>query len=147
MERAGMNRMLSWAVVMAVAVNVGYGVFAWSQASAGPGVGPVRVQLKAETLAPLRGDALAKAVNPQSSTSFSCLRLGPLGVKEAPEALALLGAGTRSTLFEAKDVRDVRFGPWPKSDVPELERILAHWRPATVRPCDFKESEEWEKLK
>ena len=142
-----MKRMLSWTVVVAVAVNVGYGIFAWSQASVSSGQIQNHAQLKTESLVPIRDDLLAAAIKTQISTSFACLRLGPLGVKEAPEALALLGTGTRSKLFEINDVRDVRFGPWPKSDVPELERILGHWRPATVRPCDIKENEEWEKLK
>lgn len=142
-----MNKALSWAVAAAAAANVGYGVFAWSHARSSQERAPARSQLRAAALAPLPTGSSTPVAKPKVAASIACMRLGPLGAKEAPEALALLGAGARARLFEAKEARDVRFGPWARADVQELEKILGPWRPATVRPCDAKESEEWERLK
>ena len=147
---SGMKKSLSWAVATSVAANVGYAL--WSFAGAAPGYEQAKPELMVAALSPLAAEAATENKSGPSHAraeqeSWACMKLGPLAGKEAEEALLVLGAGAKSKPFEAEEGKEVRFGPWAKSDLPALEKILGPWRPAKVRPCDAKESEEWEKSK
>lgn len=147
---SGMKKSLSWAVAASVAANIGYAL--WSFAGASSGYEQAKPELMVAALSPLAAEVASGSESGQSPSrteqeSWACMKFGPLADKEAEEALLVLGAGAKSKPFEAEEGKEVRFGPWAKSDLPALEEILGPWRPAKVRPCDAKESEEWEKAK
>lgn len=137
-----MNSILKALPLVLLAANLAYPLTQGpADGSAGRG-GIARPVKNQEALAPMAAGPAERAPK-----QLACLRIGGLAEKGKGEALSMLGQLGRARAFESNLTWQVRFGPWPESELEPLQALLEKWGGAKAEPCLDKEREEWENSK